>query len=91
MHCTFCKNEIEVIDKVGRQDVCTHCQHDLHCCKQCRFYDQTAYNDCNEPQAERVIDKEKANFCEYFVFGPDAKVSSEKEDTMSKLEDLFKK
>jgi len=24
------------------------------------------HNDCQEPQAERVVDKERANFCEFF-------------------------
>ncbi len=32
----------------------------------CRFYDETAYNECSEPSAERVVDKEKSNFCDYF-------------------------
>jgi len=38
----------------------------LHACPQCRFYAPGQYNDCREPQAERVLDKEKANFCDFF-------------------------
>jgi hypothetical protein len=40
---------------VGRQDVC-----------QCVFFDQSVYNQCSEPMADRVVDKTKANFCDYF-------------------------
>ena len=32
----------------------------------CDFYDAGAYNQCREPQAERVLEKEKGNFCDYF-------------------------
>jgi hypothetical protein len=28
--------------------------------------------DCREPAAERVADKERANLCEFFAFGPGA-------------------
>lgn len=27
------------------------------------------HGDCREPAAERVTDKERANFCEFFAFG----------------------
>jgi hypothetical protein len=30
------------------------------------FHDARAYNQCAEPQAERVVDKAHANFCDYF-------------------------
>lgn len=35
-------------------------------CRNCAFYTLGAYNDCREPNAERVVDKERANFCEFF-------------------------
>ncbi|MFH1873646.1 MAG: hypothetical protein ABH859_00460 [Pseudomonadota bacterium] len=91
MQCAFCEKQIEILDKVGRQDVCPNCQQDLHCCKQCRFYDPAAYNECHETQAERVLDKEKANFCDYFQFGSNKKIDNNKNETVSKLEALFKK
>ena len=67
MDCYFCKEEILVEDKVGRNDTCPHCNRDLRCCKQCKFYDQSAYNECKEVAAERIIDKERANFCDFFL------------------------
>ena len=67
MSCTFCNKELTITDKVGRKDTCPHCDQDLHCCKQCKFYDQNAYNGCREVSAERVFVKESANFCDFFV------------------------
>ena len=34
----------------------------------CRLHDSGANNQCREPQAEWVTDKDKANFCEFFEF-----------------------
>jgi hypothetical protein len=60
----------------------------------CRFHDPDAYNQCRETPAERVVDKDRSNFCEYFVFR-DAPTSKGPEDktpgAKAKLEDLFKK
>ena len=67
MICVFCGEEIDIEDKVSRNDTCSNCNRDLHCCKQCKFYDPHAYNECHEVSAERVFDKERANFCEFFV------------------------
>ncbi|MBW2063637.1 MAG: hypothetical protein JRJ03_01770 [Deltaproteobacteria bacterium] len=67
MQCAFCHQIIEVEGRVSRQDTCPHCHRDLRCCKQCKFYDPNAYNECREVSAERILDKERANFCDYFV------------------------
>jgi len=67
MNCVFCGNVSPIEGKVSRQDTCPHCNRDLRCCKQCKFYDQSAYNECREVSAERILDKERANHCDYFV------------------------
>jgi hypothetical protein len=42
--------------------------------------------------AERVVDKERENFCEYFVLrGGDGNSSGKEEKVKKALEDLFKK
>ncbi len=64
--CASCKKEVTVEGKVGRRDTCPHCGSDLHSCLNCEFYDEGAYNQCRETEAERVTDKEKSNFCDYF-------------------------
>ena len=69
MHiCHKCKKEIEIDGKVMRGELCPHCGAYLHCCLNCRFYDEYAHNKCREPKTEWVTDREKSNFCTYFKF-----------------------
>ena len=96
MNCSFCHEVINIKGKVGRQDICPRCHRDLRCCKQCKYYDQSAYNECREVSAERIIDKERANFCDYFVLrgSKGGKISASlnrKKEAKQALEDLFKK
>ena len=65
IYCQVCGAEIE-IDFVSRDSVCPECNAYLHSCVQCEFYDLYAHNQCREPSAEYVGDKEGPNFCEYF-------------------------
>ena len=78
----------------SRRDSCPSCGTDLHACIQCAFYAPGAYNDCREPQAERVIDKETANFCDLFRIASGKSptgVLDPKDEVRSRLEALFKK
>ena len=71
-HCFRCGTAVSVLPttgKVGRRDDCPSYGADLHVCKNCRFYDATAYNQCREPQAERVVEKERSNFVTFLDFG----------------------
>ena len=70
-YCYACNQstELEAEQKILRHEECPHCQIQLHCCKMCVFYDTKVYNECREPLAERLVDKEKANFCSYFKIG----------------------
>jgi hypothetical protein len=65
--CWACGAEASARERIGRRDTCARCGADLHSCRQCSFHDARAYNACREPQAERVLDKERANFCDYFA------------------------
>jgi hypothetical protein len=51
---------------LARHASCFACGAALHVCKQCKFYDKTRSNQCQEPIAEPVYEKDKANFCELF-------------------------
>ena len=51
---------------LSRQDSCRECGADLHVCRMCRHYDPAAVDQCSEDDAERVRDKELANFCDWF-------------------------
>lgn len=89
--CFRCGKTIELKARIGRQESCPYCRCDLHVCKNCRFYSPGAYNDCREPQAERVLDKEKANFCDFFSFrANEGKEESKEKEARKRLEDLFR-
>ncbi len=76
MICAACRADLGKTERVGRRDTCPHCHVDLHACRQCGFYDPRVYNECREPQAERVLDKERSNFCDYFAATADATAAS---------------
>ncbi len=96
MICFKCGKDNTVIGGiVGRGDSCLSCYTSLKVCKNCEFYDPKAYNECRESSADRVVDKEKANFCEIFI--PTSRGASGQVDAKPKLdpvaaaEALFKK
>jgi len=90
--CYKCKKEFKVDKIIGRKDACPFCQSDLRCCLNCRFYDQCLYNQCREPQADRVLDKDRSNFCDYFNFKDSAEEETKQDVNLArkKLDDLFK-
>jgi len=93
VYCYACNKptELESEQKILRHEECPHCQIHLHCCKMCTFYDSTVYNECKEPLAERLVEKEKANFCSYFKLGNGKDLGPSKEDLLSAADALFKK
>jgi hypothetical protein len=67
MTCWKCGVSIEVRDRVGFRDLCPKCDRPQHACLNCKFYDKSFNNECREPMSDRVVDKERFNFCEYFT------------------------
>lgn len=55
---------------LSRSDECRACRAELHACRMCRFYDTSKAKSCAEPVALEVHDKERANYCDYFVAAP---------------------
>lgn len=55
----------------ARTETCAACGYDLHCCLNCKLYDPRAPNQCKSRTTELVLDKEKANFCDEFIFAED--------------------
>ena len=89
--CHKCNNKIEDDFFVGRQSQCPSCEADLHCCLNCSFYEIGEYNDCRESQAERVLDKSRSNFCDFFSFKQKAETTGATDSsTKDKLDALFK-
>lgn len=69
MDCFRCGTPVELAsgERVAFRDACARCGADLHACRNCAHHDAGAYNECREPQAERVADRERANRCEWFT------------------------
>ena len=93
--CWSCRGRLPYPDfaPVPRDSECPGCARDLHACRNCRHYDPALSNKCREPNAEWVVDRERANFCEFFqlaeqprgLAGPDRAA-----DARKKLDDLFR-
>jgi hypothetical protein len=93
MECVFCNKVVHIKGKVSRQDTCPNCNRDLRCCKQCKFYSQDAYNECKEVMAERILEKERANFCDNFMprGAKGGGGTNRTKEALVALESLFKK
>jgi len=77
---------------LSRRDECPECSAHVHVCRMCRYFDVSVPKKCREDDAEEVIDKEKVNFCEWFVPSPDAfdpLLAGQAAQARSALEALF--
>jgi len=92
--CYACGSPLPEKERIGFRDRCPDCGLALHACRNCRFYKPGAHWDCAETVGEPVTDKEKGNFCEWFVRSPDigksGAPSPDTERARSKFDDLFK-
>jgi len=89
--CWNCRKELTKAD-YGRETNCSSCGKATRVCRNCRHFAPGRPNDCVEPMAERVMDKERANFCELFdpTNRPASTVSPAADDLVKGAEDLFK-
>ncbi|MBT3046599.1 MAG: hypothetical protein G8D61_09400 [gamma proteobacterium symbiont of Ctena orbiculata] len=90
--CWKCAGELEAVD-YGRETNCRACGKPTRVCRNCRWYAPSRPNQCEEPMADRVMEKEQANFCGYFEptadpLGSDSGQSQD--DLRQAAEDLFK-
>ena len=89
--CFHCKKTNEFLIQVGRRDECSFCSSDLHVCKNCLMHDLKSYNECKEPTAGVVKEKERANFCDFFKAKESGDIVDQKAKLFSAAEALFKK
>ena len=89
--CQACGRELTLGRTVGRQEACASCGADLHCCLNCSFHERGVYNECREPQAERVVEKNRSNFCDYFSFREGTTGVHDRQAARDKLDALFMK
>lgn len=92
IQCFSCHKKQSVEIPVGRRDECS-CGSDLHCCYNCLHHDRSAYNECKEPQADVVKDKDRSNYCDHFSPASTSRTSesAKKSDLRAQAEALFKK
>ena len=67
MQCWKCGAELKnLLLPFSRYEECSKCRADLHACLGCRHYDPAA-DACREDRADFTLDKDKANFCDFFT------------------------
>jgi len=75
--CWQCGESLRGVPRpIRRLTRCPTCRADLHVCRLCRHYDPRVLGECRHDRADRVVDKESANFCTYFRPRPGAHESS---------------
>lgn len=92
--CFRCQKTLtghDVGQKVFRTEECPHCQAPIRCCQMCKHYSPKDYNECHEPVAERILEKEKSNFCEFYVLAGDINKGPSKSSLVDSANSLFKK
>lgn len=90
MLCRKCNTEHDFTGRLEFRARCRQCDTALHVCLQCAYHDRAAYNGCREPKAERVVDKERENRCEYFSPGAQVALDSSTAPAAKKaFDDLF--
>ena len=84
LSCYRCGASLEKLSlPLSRRDECPACSVHLHVCRMCRHFDPAAVRQCLEDDAEDVGDKERLNFCEWFVpsanaFDPAARAEADR-------------
>lgn len=91
--CWKCGADLkEILVPLSRDAQCQICEADLHVCYMCRFFEKSKYNQCREPLAEQVRDKDKSNFCDYLKLREnayDAVAKGVSDQARDNLEDIF--
>ena len=83
---------LEAGKDINRFENCTKCNASIRCCSMCDFYNKSSYNECREPTSDRITDKEKANFCDFFKLSLGGNLNDNKKElALNAAEALFKK
>ena len=73
LSCYRCDHSLEGLPlPLGRRDECPSCLAELHVCRMCHRYDPREATGCTEEDALEVMEKDRANFCDYFKPNPSA-------------------
>ncbi|MCS7280418.1 MAG: hypothetical protein NZ583_02145 [Desulfobacterota bacterium] len=88
--CYNCGTELNY-GKVSRRDECPKCGKELHVCLNCRFYDKSKAYLCAEVRADPPLDKDRANFCEYFELKEEEEQKTGRLEAERIWQEIFKK
>lgn len=66
IQCYVCGFELPRNTQIFRETECPQCNKPLKVCLNCTFYQRGLQWDCRETITEPVIEKDRANFCDYF-------------------------
>lgn len=91
LKCFECGHQLSFEGSVSRRDECSSCGADVRVCKNCRFYDVSAYNECKETQADVIKEKNRSNFCDYFESGSGEGGNTKRDKLQAAADALFKK
>lgn len=93
IQCWKCGTELKnLLLPFSRYEECSTCNADLHVCIACKNYEPALTDACREERADFVLDKDKANFCDYFKPNPrpfKSKDDAEARQAKARLADLF--
>ena len=65
--CWNCGCSLEDIPRpISRHANCPKCFEDLHCCRLCVHFAPRLTGQCDDDHADPPVQKESANFCEFF-------------------------
>jgi hypothetical protein len=67
LSCWNCGESLDDLPlPISRHANCPKCYTEVHCCRMCRHYDPRVTDQCAEDRAEPPLNKEVANFCDWF-------------------------
>ena len=67
LECWSCGASLDELPRpITRHMNCPECFEDLHCCRMCRNYAPDASITCSDERTDPPVNKENANFCDYF-------------------------
>ena len=91
--CWNCGTDLDDIPRpISRHATCSQCFNELHCCRLCKHYDPKRTMQCFEDRADPPLQKENANFCDYFApraNAHEARTTTKSDAAKDKLADLF--
>ena len=66
MRCWECGHQQSADEGVNQLSACSHCDADLHCCRNCLQFDPGTRFECRQPIEKAFRDKTVRNNCETF-------------------------